>query len=147
MLCWRFQALHKNRAAIYHFSFKKKTLVELGATTGECVGSLVDKKTWVKFTRENILRSSREREKSNKLHMEMDGYLRSAAVELYSAYNLVNHALSARVQETTDVKDRLQERLLRVRSHWYEYESGYPCIWVPVNTSLHVFQWWPFTLL
>ena len=89
----------------------------MGATTGEFVGSLVDKKTWLKFTRENILRSSREREKSNKLHMEMDGYLRSAAVELYSAYNLVNHALSARVQETTDVKDRLQERLLKVRSH------------------------------
>ena len=76
---------------------------------------LVDKKTWVKFTRENLLRSSREREKSNKLHAEMDGYLRSAAVELYTAYNMVNHALSARVQETTDVKNKLQERLLRVR--------------------------------
>jgi len=101
----------------------------LGATTGEFVGSLVDKKTWLKFTRENILRSSREREKSNKLHMEMDGYLRSAAVELYSAYNLVNHALSARVQETTDVKDRLQERLLKVRSHW-----RWLTIWRPLLT-------------
>ena len=75
---------------------------------------LVDKATWVKFTRENLLRCSREREKSNKLHMEMDGYLRSAAVELYTAYNMVNHALSARIQETTDLKNKLQERLARV---------------------------------
>jgi len=45
----------------------------------------------------------------------MDGYLRSAAVELYTAYNMVNHALTARVQETTDVKNKMQERLLRVR--------------------------------
>jgi len=44
----------------------------------------------------------------------MDGYLRSAAVELYTAYNMVNHALSSRVQETTDVKNKLQERLLKV---------------------------------
>ena len=76
---------------------------------------LVDKKTWVRFTRENLLRSSREREKTNKLHSEMDGYLRSSAVELYTAYNMVNHALATRVQETTDVKNKLQERLLRVR--------------------------------
>ena len=75
---------------------------------------LVDKATWVKFTRENLLRGSREREKSNKLHMEMDGYLRSSAVELYTAYNMVNHALSARIQETTDLKNKLQERLARV---------------------------------
>ena len=57
---------------------------------------------------------SREREKSNKLHAEMDGYLRTAAVELYTAYNMVNHALATRVQETTDVKNKLQERLARV---------------------------------
>jgi len=75
---------------------------------------LVDKPTWVRFTRENILRGSREREKSNKLHAEMDGYLRTAAVELYTAYNMVNHALATRVQETTDVKNKLQERLARV---------------------------------
>jgi len=46
----------------------------------------------------------------------MDGYLRTAAVELYTAYNMVNHALTSRVQETTDVKNKLQERLLRVRT-------------------------------
>jgi len=32
-----------------------------------------------------------------------------------------------------------------MHSHWYEYESGYPYTG-PVNTSMHVFQWWPFTL-
>jgi len=37
--------------------------------------------------------------------------------------------------------------VIRVHSHCYDYESGYPCtVLVPVNTSLHVFQWWPFTL-
>jgi len=90
----------------------------------------VDKKTWIKFTRENLLRSSREREKSNKLHSEMDGYLRTAAVELYTTYNMVNHALSSRIQETTDVKNKLQERLLRVSISFRHHNSLHCITWV-----------------
>ena len=55
----------------------------------------------------------------------MDGYLRSAAVELYTAYNMVNHSLSARVQETTDVKNKLQERLLRVCNNGYKMSKRF----------------------
>jgi len=108
----------------YYYIQTVSTTTTTITTDAVTVCSLVDKKTWVKFTRENLLRSSREREKSNKLHAEMDGYLRSAAVELYTVYNMANHALSTRVQETTDVKNKLQERLLRVCSSSCSISSG-----------------------
>jgi len=44
----------------------------------------------------------------------------------------------------------LFRKLLRLRSHKHEYESGtvrVPRIRVPANTSLRVFQWWPFTYI
>jgi len=75
---------------------------------------VVDKKTWLKYTRENIVRSEKERERSDKLMIAMDTYMRSAAVELNAIFNQVNHVLGARVRETTDIKGKLQEHLNEV---------------------------------
>ena len=71
--------------------------------------------SWVKYTQENIARSQREREMSERLRGELDALLRACANEMWSMFNSVNNSFNARLQETTDAKNKLQAHLMRVR--------------------------------
>lgn len=70
--------------------------------------------TWVKHTQENILRSQRERENSEKVRGEIDSCLRACANEMWSQFNSVNNAFNTRIKETNDAKNVLQAHLQRV---------------------------------
>ncbi len=70
--------------------------------------------SWIKYTQENIARSQKEREASERLRGEIDALLRACANEMWNQFNSVNNAFSARVQETTDAKNKLQAHLQRV---------------------------------
>jgi tektin-3 len=68
----------------------------------------------VKFTQENIARSQKEREISEKLRGEIDALLRQCANEMWSQFNSVNNSFNGRIQETHDAKNKLQAHLQRV---------------------------------
>jgi len=70
--------------------------------------------SWVKFTQENIARSQKEREISEKLRGEIDALLRQCANEMWSQFNTVNNSFNSRIQETHDAKNKLQAHLQRV---------------------------------
>lgn len=67
--------------------------------------------SWVKFTQENIARSQRERENSERLRGEIDSLLRACANEMWSNFNTVNNSFNTRVQEANDAKSKLQANL------------------------------------
>ena len=71
--------------------------------------------TWLKFTQENIARSQREREISEKLRGEIDAALRAFANAMWSQFNSVNNSFNTRIQQTNDAKNTLQNHLQRVR--------------------------------
>jgi len=69
--------------------------------------------SWVKFTQDNIARSQREREMSEKLRGAIDACLRQCANEMWSQFNAVNNQFNSRIQETNDAKNKLQAHLNR----------------------------------
>lgn len=72
--------------------------------------------TWVKHTQENIARSQRERENSERVRGEIDSCLRSCANEMWSQFNAVNNAFNTRIKETNDAKNVLQAHLQRTNN-------------------------------
>ncbi|KAK2187322.1 hypothetical protein NP493_169g01020 [Ridgeia piscesae] len=80
--------------------------------------------SWVKFTQENIARSQREREMSERLRGEIDALLRACANEMWSQFNSVNNSFNARIQETTDAKNKLQAHLQRVNGEIRDMERA-----------------------
>lgn len=80
--------------------------------------------SWVKFTQENIARSQRERELSEKLRGEIDACLRACANDMWSHFNGVNNAFNARIQETNDAKNKLQAHLQRVNNEIRDVERA-----------------------
>ena len=68
----------------------------------------------MKYTQENIARSQKERELSEKLRGEIDTCLRACANAMWSQFNGVNNAFGTRIQETNDAKNKLQAHLSRV---------------------------------
>ena len=78
--------------------------------------------SWVKFTQENIARSQRERELSEKLRGEIDAALRAFANAMWSQFNQVNNSFQTRIQEANDAKNKLQGHLARVSVRNRKYE-------------------------
>ena len=74
--------------------------------------------TWAKFTQENIRRSQKEREASEKIRAQIDDCIRSCANEMWSQFNNVNNAFTTRIQETNNAKNNLQSHLQRVSPHF-----------------------------
>ena len=70
--------------------------------------------SWVRFTQENIARSQREREISEKLRGDIDALLRMCANQMWAQFNSVNNAFNERLQFTQDAKNKLQNHLERV---------------------------------
>jgi tektin-3 len=67
--------------------------------------------SWMKFTQENITRSQREREMSEKLRGEIDSSLRAWANLMWSQFNCVNNSFNSRINELNDAKNKLQAHL------------------------------------
>nr|WLD15747.1 tektin 3/5B [Platynereis dumerilii] len=80
--------------------------------------------SWIRFTQENIARSQKERELSERLRGEIDALLRACANEMWSNYNSVNNALNSRVQQTQDAKNKLQGHLARTANEIHDMEKA-----------------------
>merc|ERR1712178_234324 len=80
--------------------------------------------SWVKFTQENIARSQKERELSEKLRGAIDTLLRQCANEMWNQFNNVNNAFNARIQETNDAKNKLQAHLARTNNEIHDMEKA-----------------------
>ncbi len=79
--------------------------------------------SWIKFTQENIARSQKEREASEKLRGDIDALLRACANAMWSQFNNVNNSFNARIQEANDAKNKLQGHLQKVLFFVHEYFS------------------------
>ena len=70
--------------------------------------------SWVRFTQENIARSQKEREISERLRGDIDALLRMCANQMWAQFNSVNNAFNERLQNAQDTKNKLQNHLERV---------------------------------
>ena len=68
----------------------------------------------MKFTQENITRSQKEREVSEKLRGEIEALLRYCANTMWNQFNNVNNAFNMRLNEANDAKNKLQAHLQSV---------------------------------
>jgi len=80
--------------------------------------------SWMKFTQDNITRSQKEREMSEKLRGAIDSLLRQCANDMWNTYNGVNNAFNARIQETNDAKNKLQAHLARTNHEISDMEKA-----------------------
>jgi tektin-3 len=80
--------------------------------------------SWVKFTQENIARSQKEREASERLRGEIDALLRACANEMWSQFNQVNNNFNTRIQESNDAKNKLQAHLQRTNNEIRDMERA-----------------------
>lgn len=80
--------------------------------------------SWVRFTQENIARSQKEREMSERLRGEIDALLRACANEMWSMFNAVNNNFNQRIQESNDAKNKLQAHLSRTNNEIRDMERA-----------------------
>lgn len=70
--------------------------------------------TWAKFSNDNIQRSQSERQASADCRNEIENTLNQCANDMWKHWNNVNVALTQRIQETTDARNKLQAHLGQV---------------------------------
>ncbi|XP_067673209.1 tektin-3-like isoform X2 [Haliotis asinina] len=80
--------------------------------------------TWAKFSNDNIQRSQSERAASKQLRNEIESVLNSCANEMWQEWNAVNVALTQRMQETTDARNKLQTHLSKVLQEIFDMEKN-----------------------
>ena len=78
--------------------------------------TITDPASWIKYTQDNIARSQKQREISEKLRGYIDCLLRVCANRMWSQFNAVNNNLSSRIKEIQDAKNKLQSHLQRVNN-------------------------------
>jgi len=78
--------------------------------------------SWVRFTQENIARSQRERENSERLRGEIDNCMRACANDMWNMFNSVNNSFNTRIQETNNAKNKLQAHLQRTVNEIHDME-------------------------
>lgn len=70
--------------------------------------------SWAKFTDDNLLRSQSERAASAKLRDDIQNLLVVSANEMWNQFNKVSLALTNRIAETADAKNKIQVHLAKV---------------------------------
>ncbi|KAL5018177.1 hypothetical protein ScPMuIL_003899 [Solemya velum] len=80
--------------------------------------------TWAKFSNDNIQRSQSERAASKQMRNEIESVLNSCANEMWQQWNAVNVALTQRLQESTDARNRLQTHLSKVLQEIFDMEKN-----------------------
>ncbi|CAL1531645.1 unnamed protein product [Lymnaea stagnalis] len=80
--------------------------------------------TWAKYTNDNIQRSQSERLASKNMRNEIECVINTCNNEMWMEWNAVNTALSARIQETTDARNKIQLHLNRSLQEIYDMEKN-----------------------
>lgn len=70
--------------------------------------------TWCMFTNNNIKRSQAERATSKHLRNEIDTVLNTCCNDMWHQWNSTNQALTDRIKETIDARNKLQTHLSKV---------------------------------
>ena len=96
--------------------------------------------TWVKYTQENIARSQKQREISEKIRGYIDSLLRVCANLMWSQFNRVNNNLSARIQDIQDAKNKLQAHLQRVNNEMAELNRSTGLIKKAINAQCNALK-------
>ena len=68
----------------------------------------------MKFTEDNIKRSTSERVQSDEYLNMADNLLKETATDMWNQYNTVNEAFEQRIHETNVAKDKIQNHLSAV---------------------------------
>ncbi|OWF47784.1 tektin-3-like isoform X1 [Mizuhopecten yessoensis] len=80
--------------------------------------------TWAKFSNDNIQRSQSERAASKQMRNEIESALNSCANDMWQEWNSVNVALTQRIGESTDARNRLQTHLSKVLQEIFDMEKN-----------------------
>ncbi|XP_027696474.1 tektin-3 [Vombatus ursinus] len=84
--------------------------------------------SWAKFTDDNILRSQSERAASAKLRNDIENLLVVTANEMWNQFNTVNVALTNRISETGDAKNKIQVHLAKTLQEIFQTEMAIEAI-------------------
>lgn len=79
--------------------------------------------TWAGFTQALLRRSQAERAAGQRIHAMIDNLLVQAANETWAAWNNTNNALSLRIAELLDAKNKIQCRLSGIQQEIYDMEK------------------------
>jgi Tektin family len=71
-------------------------------------------KTWLKFTRENLCRCQRERERSAVVRAQTEALVRKVALEIWKCIQTVNRGFAIRIMEINDAHQKLLQHVERV---------------------------------
>ncbi|VEL27159.1 unnamed protein product [Protopolystoma xenopodis] len=78
----------------------------------------------MRFTKDNIARSQRQRIASERIRNGIDNFLRSVASSIHGRFAIVNNALSTRIQEIRDAKDKLENSLKKTKREIFDIEEA-----------------------
>jgi len=71
-------------------------------------------KTWLKFTKENLCRCQRERQRSSLVRAQAEKLLRKVALDTWNCVQTVNRKYAVRIMETRDAYHKLLQHAERV---------------------------------
>ncbi|XP_051851554.1 tektin-3 isoform X1 [Antechinus flavipes] len=84
--------------------------------------------SWAKFTDDNILHSHSERAASSKLRNDIENLMVVTANEMWNQFNAVNVALTNRIAETGDAKNKIQGHLAKTLQELFQSEMAIEAI-------------------
>ncbi|KAM9006143.1 tektin-3 isoform X2 [Sarcophilus harrisii] len=84
--------------------------------------------SWAKFTDDNILHSHSERAASSKLRNDIENLMGVTANEMWNQFNAVNVALTNRIAETGDAKNKIQGHLAKTLQELFQSEMAIEAI-------------------
>ena len=79
--------------------------------------------SWLDFTVRLVQRSQNARAESSRLRAEAESVTSASVGELWQAWNSTNEALAQRIQQTTDMKHRIQAELSRLTQELADQQS------------------------
>uniref|UniRef100_A0A0B7AUN0 Tektin n=1 Tax=Arion vulgaris TaxID=1028688 RepID=A0A0B7AUN0_9EUPU len=80
--------------------------------------------TWAKYSNNNIQRSQSERSASKNLRNELESIMNACSNEMWQKWNDVNVALSQRVKETTEARNKIHTHLSKVLQEVFDMEKN-----------------------
>ena len=80
--------------------------------------------TWCMFTNNNIKRSQAERAASRHLRNELNTVLNDCSNEMWHQWNLANQALTDRIKETLDARNKIQAHLSKILQEIFDMNKN-----------------------
>ena len=94
-------------------AFKSRALLYSSVTPDE----------WEDFSNDNILAAEKQRQNSVNLRSLVDGILQSVANDMHKQKECVDLAMTKRINETRDAKEKLEDHLSKVSDHIFAWCS------------------------